>query len=396
MYFTTFVSDNLLSPYTSYNQNSWIWSLILCFSLPQILIFFRSLRLYCFKNIQKPKLSHFLTLSFFETGHTIGLCLLVFQIFPKLNLTESAIITNCLVTFPSILNFLNNISIKNKNRNFLKILLDFLCMGIQVSGVVIWFFDTYNIVLPIGLVLISFGWYENFVSKDSVIPFLRYLGTIRSDFNRKLKNDKNFDRSRDFIYLFLSIWKILVFICTTFGIVYIETKSLDLLVQPMTTWPFYLALINIFVSYFCYILAKFVLKIKLQEFSYAFPIFLTVPLLILTFFLFEKYFFYDPIDLDSYDYKIWSWILWLASQTWLTMYVWSLKCERLAATENLFVSPLYCGLLIDQSLALNRKKHEKEELEEFIGNKENKVRRKWRKDAQLQKCPSFATAFCFK
>lgn len=52
----------------------------------------------------------------------------------------------------------------------------------------------------------------------------------------------------------------------------------------------------------------------------------------------------------------WAWLLWLLSQTWITIHIWTPKCERLATTEKLFVSPMYCGLLIDQSMALNRRR----------------------------------------
>lgn len=52
----------------------------------------------------------------------------------------------------------------------------------------------------------------------------------------------------------------------------------------------------------------------------------------------------------------WAWLLWLLSQTWITLHIWTPKCERLATTEKLFVSPMYSGLLIDQSLALNRRR----------------------------------------
>lgn len=51
----------------------------------------------------------------------------------------------------------------------------------------------------------------------------------------------------------------------------------------------------------------------------------------------------------------WVWLLWLLSQTWVTLHIWTPKCERLATTEKLFVRPMYDSLLIDQSLGLNRR-----------------------------------------
>jgi hypothetical protein len=49
------------------------------------------------------------------------------------------------------------------------------------------------------------------------------------------------------------------------------------------------------------------------------------------------------------------WLLWLLSQTWITLHIWTPKAERLATTERLFVLPMYDSLLIDQSLGLNRR-----------------------------------------
>ena len=41
---------------------------------------------------------------------------------------------------------------------------------------------------------------------------------------------------------------------------------------------------------------------------------------------------------------------------WITLHNWTPKCERLASTEKLFVNPYYNGLLIAQSIALNRRR----------------------------------------
>lgn len=58
----------------------------------------------------------------------------------------------------------------------------------------------------------------------------------------------------------------------------------------------------------------------------------------------------------------WVWLLWLLSQTWITIHIWTPKAERLASTEKLFVIPMYNGLLIDQSMALNRKRDDQKDV----------------------------------
>lgn len=52
----------------------------------------------------------------------------------------------------------------------------------------------------------------------------------------------------------------------------------------------------------------------------------------------------------------WVWLLWLMSQAWIVGHTWLPRCERVAATDKLFAKPLYNGVLIDQSLLLNRTK----------------------------------------
>lgn len=54
------------------------------------------------------------------------------------------------------------------------------------------------------------------------------------------------------------------------------------------------------------------------------------------------------------------WLLSLLAQTWITKYIWTAKNDRNASTEKLFVVPMYCSLLIDQGLALNRRWEDEE------------------------------------
>lgn len=71
--------------------------------------------------------------------------------------------------------------------------------------------------------------------------------------------------------------------------------------------------------------------------------------------------FIESLPSPRFQYA-WVWLLWLLSQTWITLHIWTPKCERLASTEKLFVSPMYNSLLIDQSLALNRRRDDEGEV----------------------------------
>ena len=53
---------------------------------------------------------------------------------------------------------------------------------------------------------------------------------------------------------------------------------------------------------------------------------------------------------------MWLWGLWLLSQLWITLHIWFPVSTRLAATEQLFGSPMYSGLFIDQSVTMNRRR----------------------------------------
>lgn len=65
----------------------------------------------------------------------------------------------------------------------------------------------------------------------------------------------------------------------------------------------------------------------------------------------------------------WIWLLWLLSQTWITLHIWTPKCERLATTEKLFVTPMYNGLLIDQSLGMNRRRDDEADVKTEVSER---------------------------
>lgn len=60
-------------------------------------------------------------------------------------------------------------------------------------------------------------------------------------------------------------------------------------------------------------------------------------------------------DFISQQYP-WVWLLWLFSQSWITVHIWSNNNEKLDSTEKLFLKPMYDAYFIDQSVALNRRK----------------------------------------
>lgn len=148
-----------------------------------------------------------------------------------------------------------------------------------------------------------------------------------------------------------------------------------------TIWK--ILLTHVASSYICYIFGKFACKIHIQTFSFSLPLNLTVPLSISTLIIlcglreanicayhdiFPDYMFFHmpPVQfMFTYIFKqfAWIWVFWMLSQTWVTRHLWNPRSHRNASTERLFLLPMYDSLIIDQSLALNRRR---EEYGEFI------------------------------
>ncbi|KAJ3634074.1 hypothetical protein MTP99_010982 [Tenebrio molitor] len=401
---------------------AWMWCLIFAFWVPQLGSLFRSTRMCFFKSSKRPIFSHFLIIFCMETLHTIGLAILVFYILPDLDVVKGAMLTNCICFVPGVLGLLSR---NNKeSQRFLKVIIDLAAIAAQATGFVVWPIIEQRAdlwIIPIAIFLVSLGWWENYISKYSPIPFVKKLGKIK----------ESLEQSRYFTYMFISIWKCLciflsvlfitlikegeiAFFFTEFSegfgshqIQVLEIKPFlggtslpdiseiiptgdDTLIPANDMTPIYVLLINIFASYLAYIFGKFACKIMIQGFSYAFPVNLTIPVSISLLiaacglrngdpcFFHEtipSYLFFEspPVmflnDFISHQHA-WIWLLWLLSQTWITLHIWTPKCERLARTEKLFVTPMYEGLLIDQSLGMNRRRDDEadvktEELDEI-------------------------------
>ncbi|CAH0557892.1 unnamed protein product [Brassicogethes aeneus] len=386
----------------------WMWCLLIAFAIPQLGVLFRSTRMCYFKSSKKPPFHHFLVIFLVETGYTIGLATLIFYILPDIDVVKGAMLTNCLCFVPA---FLGLLSRNNKeNQRFLKVIMDLVAIAAQATGFVVWPIvenrpDLW--IIPVAIFLVSLGWWENYISRYSPLPFIKNLGRIK----------EQFDETRYFTYMFISIWKILVFFLSIlfillinegeigfffsdfsegFGdhsITVLEIKPIiggtaltdaaeiiatgdDTIIPANNMTAIYVLLINVLATYFAYIFGKFACKIMIQGFSYAFPVNLTIPVTISLMIAAcglrngDPCFFHDTIpsylffespsasflnDFISHQH-VWIWLLWLLSQTWVTLHIWTPKCERLARTEKLFVVPMYEGLLIDQSLGMNRRR----------------------------------------
>ncbi|XP_076243610.1 hyaluronan synthase-like protein kkv [Calliopsis andreniformis] len=404
----------LVATLTEEERIAWIWCIIIAFAVPEFGTLIRSIRICIFKSWKKPPASHFLLVFLMETFHVVGLALMFMAVLPDMDVVKGAMLTNCVCFVPGLLGLLSRNKNKDESKRFVLVLIDMAALAAQGTSFFLWpLLDNSRPsvwLIPPTLFLISCGWWENYVSMQSPVGFVRSLGRVK----------KEMRLTRYFTYMFISVWKILAFFISTLLILHIKGETVGHLfsmlssafgkhqiivsnIRPETSstitdiadvidfgdripadvnTPIYVLLLQVFGAYFAYIFGKFACKILIQGFSYAFPVNLTIPvsisLLIAACGLrsgdpcifhgtIPDYLFYESPqqnflnDFISKQYA-WVWLLWLLSQTWITLHVWTPKCERLAATEKLFVMPMYDSLLIDQSMGLNRKRDDQPEV----------------------------------
>nr|ACA50098.1 chitin synthase 1 [Ectropis obliqua] len=393
---------------------AWMWAILAAFAIPEIGAFIRALRICFFKSSRRPTSAQFIVVFVAETLHTICVGLLFFKILPELDVVKGAMVTNCLCVIPAILSLLSRNN--RESKRFVKVIVDMVAIVAQVTGFIVWPLLENKPVLwliPISCICISLGWWENYVTRQSPIGIIKSLG--------RLKDELNF--TRYFTYRFMSLWKIVVFLMVILFSIWTDGDDPAMFFQLFnagfgphnivveeiqihlggTVIPnlanvtltgdsvevaaayksaFYVTLIQIFAAYICYIFGKFACKILIQGFSYAFPINLVIPLVVnlliaacgirngdTCFFhgsVPDYLYFESPPVFTLSDFisrqMAWVWLLWLLSQTWITIHIWTPKAERLASTEKLFVLPMYNGLLIDQSMAMNRKRDDQKDV----------------------------------
>lgn len=120
---------------------------------------------------------------------------------------------------------------------------------------------------------------------------------------------------------------------------------------------------------------KFAYRTHMHQFGFAFPTNLAslgVACLIVTLCTARKkdicafhnvtpdYLFFEDFLFRNWNeflssWYIWFWLIWLMSQIWITIHLWTTENERLALAERIFSTITYDSLMIDQCLALNRR-----------------------------------------
>ncbi len=131
------------------------------------------------------------------------------------------IITNFLISLRYVFSFVGMLSRypdrDSRGKWVLQCTIDVIAILFQISGLFLWpLFSEENTprpwLQPLTIFLISCGWWENYVDVNSPFGPIRSLGKIRKNLDHK-------KTTRYFVYIFVSLFKILVFFSTMiFGV----------------------------------------------------------------------------------------------------------------------------------------------------------------------------------
>jgi len=250
--------------------------------------------------------------------HVTGLALLAFVVFPELDVIKGIMLTNCLAFLPGLFGMLSRG--KNEQRRCLKYFIDLLALVGQATGFVFWPLvearrggTTAAWTVPIAIFLTSAGWWENYVDRKSPLAPIKELGRVKD----RMK------KTRYFTYSFISIWKIILFLCSMFVFLHLSGTSFTATFGGIQTFFFshrinvtetnaraisaaaafpdlpgaqllpeiitiasesssvlWVLLIHVLSGYLSYVFSKFACKICIQSFSFAFPVIMAVPTIV--------------------------------------------------------------------------------------------------------------------
>ncbi len=87
-------------------MTSWVWAVFAAFLVPELGTLFRAARIVIFKSARRPQGKDFFTVFVFETMHIVGMALLVFVVFPELDIIKVILSLLLLVLLIILCNYL--------------------------------------------------------------------------------------------------------------------------------------------------------------------------------------------------------------------------------------------------------------------------------------------------
>ncbi|XP_062606375.1 chitin synthase chs-1-like [Saccostrea cucullata] len=384
-------------------STSGVHSLLLVFVIctPYVLNFLASCWKVLFGNMERPSFASVFMCVIIEAFHSIGLSILVFELMPELGAVQRICVLNAIAIIPSVL---KPFTVREQRPvttcgKIAIIIFDVFAMIIQISVIPILLIPktdflpekdqiemtkdkegipgifeglSYHSFMYITIfavfVFTSLSWWENFVADNGCISKILQGGI------NKIKGELH--GSRPYFGIIVSITKIAM---TTLSARLLVGERLGLLnpefwsaVAKYNDVELFSDIIVLIVSAFLgYYAAYTACKLKMQIFSFSIPCLISTP-------IFVTLMVYHCNDSDSFLSVISSinldiacdhnhglednWLhiavitAWLISLYWVSQHIWFPSQERLAKMKRLFVNPLYCGILIEQHLVMNRRR----------------------------------------
>ncbi|XP_058798456.1 chitin synthase chs-2-like [Phymastichus coffea] len=422
----TFREQNRYEAQTSDEaRSSWVWCIIIAFSIPELMNFMRFLWNCFFINWSLPRPRNIFILTCLEALHVTGVLLLFFVVLPNLDAVQGAVTFSCACLVPSILGDKVTVNVRRPGGLAYG---DILAMLAQIGGIASFTLiaeppnNAYAAWLtPIALILSSLRWWGNYVSKESQFGFVVALATVRRNlqayravligytsvirvfafiFGALLINSVQGMRPADFFHGFwmdsYNFTLTLVKDGMEEGSGVIQPANLILSIVGNRWVPLNVALIHAGAGFFVYSCSKFACKTLMQGIGFALPLNVAVAGTVISLWVVsylrawdECYFHKDNAEAQALDYLFfyaptiknyeahwyaWIWLIWTLSQAWITMHVWYTRNERLATTSKIFVVFSYDALMIDQSLALSRWREEADD-DDYVERKEDDIER---------------------
>ncbi|KAH3754159.1 hypothetical protein DPMN_188822, partial [Dreissena polymorpha] len=405
--------------HTTDTATRYIWSLVLIVLTPYVYIIISCLRRLIFKKIKPIQIEPLVLMLVTETTHSVGLSIFLFVLLPNLDPVSGSAFCMSAALIPAILNLVYPDSSHKKSENskwkIVRRVVSLVAMVSSVLSTAFWAVNVHRMEGarqkdPPGLLIlfifapicVSITWWENFVPN----------GDGNATGLKRIKRQLRDCKTR--VYLIVYTWKIAVTIAVVTVIYTVdcadgtscletlyyvrhnatllsETFGKTLLVENFVHGecspylPLFVAIVNILSSFVCYKCCVVATKIRTQIPSFSLPIVLATPITVAImttelmqnelsmtsgcYLLFPRW-----MDGHAFDWSlIVASIMGYTTIVMVTSYIWRHTKQRMQRKHQIFVQPMYCGVLLEQSLLLNRQKEKGDTKAIDVKMKESKV-----------------------
>ncbi|KAK7010869.1 Chitin synthase class 2 [Biomphalaria glabrata] len=371
--------------------------IMFCMCGPMVYNWLNAFMKIMFGGKQWPSIKTFAVMLFFELVTTFGMCLLVFKILPSVDFFRGITITMAMFQIPAICQVM--MLDKKLNVNFkpiLKIVMSIIAMLLQIGAII--YIMIMNFVtsrktitvlknnskedkildplfhesvweLPVALILISFGWWENYVSSDWSL-----LGRVHIGFKhwRHILQE-----TRETSYFLIGPFKIALVVILGKYLAGADfalptwTKDTKMSPSEFHEMSYSLLYITLGAAILCTYLSGLACKLHMQKTAFALPLVLSPPASLVLVYLQCRYeflprhwhsgaWFCPDTSIENLIEPIAvSGTLWL-SYCIIVSHIWFPKSERMAKIEKLFLTPHFNAIFPDFNLTLRRRRNDQE------------------------------------